>query len=103
MSEKQSEQQNPLGKIIAKALQDEAFKHQLMADPGAVLKAEGIDIPEGITVQVVADSESVWHLVLPTTGKRELTEAELDMVAGGTSYIGCAQLCWDERWDNWCA
>ena len=79
----QNAQQNPLDKIIAKSLRDEAFKHQLMADPGAVLKAEGIEIPEGITVQVVADSENVWHLVLPTTVGARLSDEELAGVAGG--------------------
>lgn len=51
-----SELQNPLGKVIAKALQDEAFKQQLIADPAAVLKAEGVEIPAGIELKVVADT-----------------------------------------------
>ena len=78
-----SEQRNLLGRIIVKALQDETFKQQLMADPAAVFKAEGVAMPEGITLKVVADTESVRHLVLPTAGKGVLSDSELSVVAGG--------------------
>lgn len=81
-----SEQQDPLGTIIAKALQDETFKQQLIADPAAILKAEGVEIPEGITVKVVADTDSIRYLVLPATSKRVLSEGELAAAAGGASY-----------------
>jgi len=77
-----SKKQNPLGKVIAKALQDEAFKQQLITDPAAVLKVEDIEIPAGLTVKVVADTESVRHIVLPAVGKGELSADELDGVAG---------------------
>jgi len=83
MSEKQIKQQNPLGKVITKALQDEAFKQQLIADPASTLKAEGVEIPAGITLKVVADTESVRHMVLPVLGKDGLSDDELDWVAGG--------------------
>jgi len=78
-----NEQQNPMGKIIAKALKDESFKKQLIADPAGTLKAEGIEIPEGISVKVVADSESVRHMVLPAVGRGELSEADLSHMAAG--------------------
>jgi len=78
-----NEQQNPMGKIIAKALQDDAFKQQLIADPAAALKAEGVTVPEGITLKVVQDTESVKHLVLPAVGAGELSDEDLDAVAGG--------------------
>lgn len=83
-----SEQQNPMGTIITKALQDEAFKQQLIADPAVILRAEGIEIPDGITVQVVADTESVRHLVLPAAGGGRLSDNELEAVAGGDD--GCS-------------
>lgn len=78
-----NEQQNPLGTIITKALQDEAFKLRLLADPAAVLKAEGIEIPKGITLKVVADTENVRHIVLPSAGGSELSDGELIIIAGG--------------------
>jgi len=84
MNEKQSTQQNPLGKIIAKALKDESFKKQLIADPAAVLKAEGIEVPEGKTVKVVADTESVRHVVLPAISGA-VTDDMLESITAGNS------------------
>ena len=75
------EQQNPMGKVIAKALQDEAFKQRLIADPAATLRAAGVALPEGVTLKVVADGESVRHVVLPALREGELKEAQLDGVA----------------------
>lgn len=83
-----SEQQNTLSTIIAKALLDEAFKQQLIADPAAMFKAEGVVIPEGITVQVVADTESVRHLVLLAVGGGRLSDSELEAVAGAGGLDG---------------
>lgn len=92
MNEKQNERQNPLGKVIARALQDEAFKEQLIANPAAVLEAEGLPVPAGIAVKVVEDTESVRHLVLPAVSKRELSDDELNAVSGGG--LGDKQFWW---------
>lgn len=80
-----SEQGNPMGKIIAKALKDESFKKQLIADPAGTLKAEGIEIPEGISVKVVADSESVRHMVLPAI-PGDVTDEMLESIVAGNSW-----------------
>lgn len=76
------QEQKQIGDIIVRALQDEAFRQQLIADPKAALKAAGVDVSENITLKVVADTESVRHIVLPAVSG-ELTDAELDEVAGG--------------------
>ncbi len=100
MNEKQNERKNPIGKVIAKALQDEDFKQQLIADPADVLKAEGVEAPEGITLKVVEDTVSVKHLVLPAVGKGELTDADLESVAGGgTGVISPVCAAWGWWWD----
>ena len=80
-----SEQQNPMGEVIAKALQDEAFKQELIADPAAVLAAAGVAVPEGVTLKVVADTAEVRHLVLPAAGEGELLseDALTEVAAGG--------------------
>jgi len=80
-----NEQQDSMGKVIARALQDEAFKRRLIADPAAVLKAAGVAVPEGITLKVVADTESERHIVLPASSG-QLSDAEI----AGVTAAGCA-------------
>ncbi len=46
------EERKEYAKIIAKAWVDEEFKKRLLADPATVLKENGIEIPEGMTVKV---------------------------------------------------
>ncbi len=52
-------------KVVAKAWADVAFKEKLISDPAAVLKAEGIEVPQGVNLKVVEDTATVRHLVLP--------------------------------------
>ncbi len=75
-------EENPLGQVVAKALQDEAFKARLIADPAATLAGEGVTLPEGTSVKVVEDTETVRHLVLPAPAAT-LSDADLDAVDGG--------------------
>lgn len=42
------------GKIIARAWRDPAFKAKLIADPHGVLREAGVAVPEGVTVNAVA-------------------------------------------------
>jgi hypothetical protein len=78
---------NPeLGKIIAKAWRDPAFKAELIANPAAALKAEGIDVPAGMTVAVVENTDKQFHLVLPPVPSGELSDEALDGVSGGGRY-----------------
>ena len=77
---------NPeLGKIIAKAWRDPAFKAELIANPAAALKAEGIDVPAGMAVTVVENTDKQFHLVLPPVPTDELSDESLDGVSGGKS------------------
>jgi len=89
-----NEQQNPMGKVIAKALQDEAFKQQLIADPAAVLKAAGVEVPEGKTLKVVADTESTRHIVLPAR-PADLSDEEISRVVGGEACTRDSRLNFD--------
>jgi Nitrile hydratase, alpha chain len=70
-------------KIIAKAWRDPSFKAELIANPAAALKAEGIDVPAGMTVTVVENTDKLFHLVLPPVPSDELSDEALDAVAGG--------------------
>jgi hypothetical protein len=81
----QTEQDNAAarGKIIARAWRDPAFKAKLLADPHAALKDAGVSVPAGVTVKVVENTDTHVHLVLPPKPTGDLSDAELDKVAGG--------------------
>lgn len=80
-----SEQETPYQKIIAKCCQDDAFKQALLADPLAVLRQEGVEIPPGVNVNVIEDTETQLNLVIPLMAS-ELNDADLDDVAGGCGF-----------------
>ena len=68
--------------ILTKAAADGDFRTRLLTDPRAAVSAEtGVTVPEGFNVVVHEDSATTAHLVLPPSP--ELTEVELEMVAGG--------------------
>ena len=82
------EHDNAFGKIIAKAWRDPAFKTELIANPAAALKAEGMDVPAGMAVTVVENTDKHFHLVLPHQPTEELSDEALDGVAGGVGMRG---------------
>ena len=68
-------------RLIEKSLQDEDFRRRLIEDPkGAVEQELGTRLLEGVEVRVVEESADTIYLVLPS---EELSEQELDSVAGG--------------------
>ncbi|HVS40528.1 MAG TPA: NHLP leader peptide family RiPP precursor [Gemmataceae bacterium] len=78
------------GQLVARAWDDPAFKAKLIADPVAVLQENGVTPPAGGRLQVVENSADVAYLVLPTKPtSRELSEEELQSVAGGRGYEPC--------------
>ena len=76
-------------KIIAKTWHDPAFKAELIANPGATLRAEGIDVPNGMALTVLENTDKQFHLVLPPAPNDKLSDEELDALAGGRGYIAC--------------
>ncbi|MEO8120546.1 MAG: NHLP leader peptide family RiPP precursor [Rhodoferax sp.] len=82
----QETQSNQINSILAKCWADANFKKQLLTDPTAVLKAEGIEIPAGYTVRVLENTDKVLNYILPPNPNAELSDAELETVAGGKAY-----------------
>jgi len=72
--------------IIAKCWVDEVFKASLIADPRAVLAAEGYLVPAGKTIKIVECLEDEVVLQIPFNN-RELTLEELDGVVGGFTQL----------------
>jgi hypothetical protein len=71
------------GKVIAKAWRDPSFKAKLIADPQGTLRQAGISIPAGVTVQVVENTATHLHFVLPARPAGQLSDEALDAAAGG--------------------
>lgn len=78
-----------LAAIVARGWGDADFHAELMADPTAVLKANGVHVPDGKRVVVVEDDDTVLHITIPQRPS-ELTDEELDSVAGGYLSFPCA-------------
>lgn len=71
-------------KLAAMVMDDPALRARLLADPRAVLREiAGVEIPDTITVAVHEESADAFHLVIPPALADELSEDQLDSVAGG--------------------
>ena len=79
----QVDQTKQMNQIIAKCWSDEGFKQKLLADPAAVLKAEGVTLPAGLSVKALENTDTVFHLVIPAAKPTDLSDEDLDKVAGG--------------------
>lgn len=78
----QDEPTNAFSQLIAKCWMDAGFKQQLLADPVATLKAEGVKIPAELDVKVLENTNQMFHLVIPPK-PGDLSDDELDQVSGG--------------------
>jgi hypothetical protein len=87
------EYEKKMGQLIAKCWTDEGFKQKLMADPTATLKALGEELPAGVSIKVVENTDKVFHLVIPAK-PTELSEKELDRVVGGEMCVPAADDCY---------
>ena len=76
---------DPQMRVIAKAWKDDGFHQELLDDPKATIEKElNVKLPEGLSVQVHEQSERVLHLLLPPRPEEsELSDAQLEAVAGG--------------------
>ena len=86
-----TEQGKKMGQIVAKAWTDEAFKNALLTDANAVLKAEGIQVPAGVMLRVMENTDTAMYFVLPARPKTALSDADLVNVGGGSAKYMCLE------------
>jgi hypothetical protein len=79
------------GRVVARAWADDAFKQRLLAEPAAALAEHGFNLPVGLAVRVYEDSSKVVHLTLPTAPSEELSDEQLDAVAGGDCFCAATR------------
>ncbi len=91
----QEEQGKKMSQLIAKCWSDEAFKKKLLADPAAVLKAEGMAAPAGMQVRALENTDKVFHLVIPAR-PTDLSDENLDKVAAGLEPYSQKYCDWTE-------
>ena len=81
-----TEDTNNLAKLFAACWKDAELKARFQANPAEVLAEHGMDVPEGINVNVVENCDSTVHITLPAAPDNhgELSDDELVNAAGGT-------------------
>ena len=56
-----------MDRVIARALSETTFRRRLLDDPKGVLRGEGLEIADDVTVVIHRNSEHVLNLVLPAS------------------------------------
>jgi len=82
--------------VQARAIKDAAFRQALISDPKAVLAREyQVQMAESVTLRVVEDTSTLHTLVLPPLeiAMQELTDADLEVVAGAVEVVMLSQAC----------
>jgi hypothetical protein len=101
-------------KVLTAAWSNEAFAGRLSADPRAALAEQGLELPAGANITIIRETAGdpdleaqvrLWEngkvsgqyeLRVPETPQidtRELSEADLEAVAGGDTYCCCCSPC----------
>lgn len=74
-------------RLVEKAVEDEAFRARLLADPKAAIEEElGLTLPPSLAVEVHEEGVDTAHLVLPPP-RGALSDEQLARVAGGFGLI----------------
>ncbi len=83
-----SEEKNIHTEIITRALRDDNFKKNLKENPVETIKKNfGIEIPEGIDIKIIEDTDILKHIVIPHVHNHpiDIDDRELDLVVGGSN------------------
>jgi hypothetical protein len=87
---------NKMNALIAACWKDDALKQRFLSDPHAVLAEHGMDVPEGINVNVVENTDNTVHVTLPAAPEAhaDLSDAELEDAAGAAkNRCSCTYVC----------
>ena len=95
-----TDETNKMNTLIAACWKDDALKQRFLSDPHAVLAEHGMDVPEGINVNVVENTDNTVHVTLPAApvDYADLSDEELENAAGGSSPLGTCQRMGNGTW-----
>lgn len=91
----QVEVQQAVQKVGEKAASDQKFRQLVLADAKEAIKqVMGKEVPENLTLKMIeADPAADMTFVLPPLQTDELSDQELDQVAGGKAECNNLQTC----------
>ena len=72
------------GELVVQSWKDETLGQRLLEEPAAVLKENGVEVPEGVTIKAFEDDGNT--IIFPVAHKpadSELSDEDLESVAGG--------------------
>lgn len=73
-------------RLVARVWADEAFKRHLMDQPAEVLKEYGLEVPPGLEIRILENTDRVHYLTLPAKPiepPADLSDRQMETVAGG--------------------
>ena len=83
LTERQQKAQEKMAEVLTRSVSDIEFRQQLITNPRAALSRHfGKEIPESFQIRFV-ESNGTPTVVLPDVATGELSEADLEAVAGG--------------------
>jgi hypothetical protein len=86
-----TEHQKKWAVCVARAWADEDYKKRLMFDSAKVLKEEEIDVPAGMKIKVVENTQELIYLVLPAAPDSE--DGSIENVEERLAAMSCLCLC----------
>ena len=81
-----NEHNKKIGQIIAKSWLDDDFKQKLLADPVAMLIAEGVKLPNGLAIQAHENTDKTFHLVIPPK-PNDLSDEDINVISNDNNNI----------------
>jgi Nitrile hydratase, alpha chain len=83
--------------LITRALKDEGFRQELIANPKAVVEKEiGTKLPEELEIMLLEETEDTLYMVLPCNPYEGMSEEELKALVGMT-YEDVAHWIFDQQ------
>ena len=95
MNEQRKTRKDIETQIIAQAWKDDAYKQEILSNPKTVVEREfGVQLPDELNVHVMEENSTNLYFVLlarPNLSNAELSEDQLEAIAGGNTFDFVAQ------------